>query len=185
MTRIATPQLTHMALYARDCRRLATFYAEVVGLVVSDEGYSERARADFVFMTADPEKHHQFVVVSGRGPDAPTTVNQVSFIVDSLAAVRAVHDRARDAGAKGIRPVSHGNALSVYFEDPEGNTVEIYCDTPWYVPQPFGVPIDLSETDHAIMARTEALCRATPGFKTRAAWIEELSGRIKARLAAR
>ncbi len=28
--------------------------------------------------------------------------------------------------------------------DPEGNGIEIFTDTPWYVPQPHGVPIDLS-----------------------------------------
>ena len=32
--------------------------------------------------------------------------------------------------------MNHGNAWSVYFRDPEGNRIEIFCDTEWYIEQP-------------------------------------------------
>ena len=48
--------------------------------------------------------------------------------------------------------------------------IEIYMDTPWYVPQPHGVPIDLSlpttrssRKTTSIAAKPRALCRSTNG----------------------
>ena len=177
-----SPQLTHMAVFAANLPAMQAFYGKVLGLVVSDHGHSPRLHVDLVFMTADPAKHHQFVLVSGRAPEAPGNVQQVSFLVGNLEELRQVWRRALAAGAE-PRCVTHGNAFSAYFPDPEGNTIEVYCDTPWYVPQPFGVPVDLTRPDAALEAENEALCRATPGFMPRAAWMAEVAGRIRERLA--
>jgi catechol 2,3-dioxygenase len=87
--------------------------------------------------------------------------------------------RVRDASVTGIRQTSHGNALSIYFPDPEGNMVEIYMDTPWYVPQPHGVAIDLSLPNDEIMARTEQHCRETPGFMALGEWQAEVERRLQ------
>ena len=85
--------------------------------------------------------------------------------------------RVRAGRIETIRQTSHGNALSIYFPDPEGNQIEIYMDTPWYVPQPHGVPIDLS-LPIEIMAQTEQHCRETPGFMSLDAWQAEVAGRL-------
>ena len=77
-------------------------------------------------------------------------------MVDSLADLREVHKRALSLGATEMRPVSHGNAWSIYFKDPEGNTVEAYLDTPFHVPQPHGKPLDLAKSDEQILRETEA-----------------------------
>jgi catechol 2,3-dioxygenase len=185
MPSAVAPQLTHMAVFARDLPAMEAFYADILGLVVSDQGSSANLGVDLVFMTADPDKHHQFVLVSGRSPDAVGNVQQVSFLVNDLATLRQVHDRAVAAGVATPRCVTHGNAFSTYFPDPEGNTIEVYCDTPWYVPQPFGVPIDLGRPDAELAAENEALCRATPGFLPRAEWQAGVAARIRARLAER
>ena len=75
-------------------------------------------------------------------------------------------------------PMSHGNAWSVYFDDPEGNTIEAYVDSPWYVPQPFGDPLDLSMPDEEIQRITEARCRACDGFAPAEQWREATSQRL-------
>ena len=36
--------------------------------------------------------------------------------------------------------MSHGNTLSIYFNDPEGNGLEVFWDTPWHVAQPKANP---------------------------------------------
>ena len=51
-------------------------------------------------------------------------------------------------------------------------------DTPWYVPQPHGVPIDLSLPNEAIMAETEQHCRQTPGFMPLDQWQAEVASRL-------
>jgi catechol 2,3-dioxygenase len=66
--------------------------------------------------------------------------------------------------------LNHGNALSIYFADPEGNTIEVYLDTVYYVAQPHGDPLDLEKTDDEIFAETEAICRADPTFLMRDDW---------------
>jgi len=60
--------------------------------------------------------------------------------------------------------VSHGNAWSIYFDDPEGNTVEIYLDTPYHTAQPHADTLDLDAPDDAIVRATEAACAKDPTF---------------------
>ena len=56
--------------------------------------------------------------------------------------------------------------------------VEIYMDTPWYVPQPHSVPIDLSLPNNEIMAQTERHCRETAGFMPLQEWQAEVERRL-------
>ena len=177
MTSQIHPQLSHCGVYARDIDTMVAFYTKTIGLVVSDRGISSRG-GELAFMTAAPGHHHQLVVVSGRAPEGVSTINQLSFKVADLDQLKETHSRVRDAGVIEIRQTSHGNALSIYFPDPEGNMVEIYMDTPWYVPQPHGVPIDLSLPNDEIMAQTERHCRATPGFMPLGDWQAEVERRL-------
>lgn len=173
------PQLSHCGIYARDISALIDFYTRVVGLVVADRGYSKTAGHEFVFLTASPDHHHQVVFISGRGKNIASTVNQLSFKVGGLDELKAMYRRAQDYGIKEIRQICHGNALSFYVADPEGNGVEVYTDTPWYIPQPHGVPIDLSRPNDEIMAMAETDCRATPGFLPLDAWKAEVENRLE------
>jgi hypothetical protein len=77
-----------------------------------------------------------------------------------------------------ITPVTHGNALSIYFRDPEGNRIELFLDTPWYVDQPCREPLDLTQSEEAIWANAERLARTLPGFKPRAEWEAEMARRM-------
>src|SRR5260370_26456101 len=152
-------------------------YTKTIVLVVSDRGISSRG-GELAFMTAAPGHHHQLVIVSGRAPEGVSTGNQLSLKVADLDQLKATHRRVGEAGATEIRQTSHGNALSIYFPDPEGNMVEIYMDTPWYVPQPHGVPIDLSSPNDEIMAQTEKHCRETSGFMPLEEWQAEVERRL-------
>ena len=52
---------------------------------------------------------------------------------------------------------THGNTVSIYFEDPDGNSVEVYWPTGIDVPQPFGKPMDLTKSEEEILARVKQL----------------------------
>ncbi len=177
MTSQICPQLSHCGIYARDIDAMVAFYTKTIELVVSDRGISSRG-GELAFMTAAPGQHHQLVVVSGRAPEGISTVNQLSFKVADLDQLKQTHRRVRDAGVAEVRQTSHGNALSIYFPDLEGNMVEIYMDTPWYVPQPHSVPIDLSLPNDEIMAQTEKHCRGTSGFMPLEKWQAEVERRL-------
>lgn len=171
-------KLAHVGIYAHDKPRLETFYTTVLGLVITDKG-TGRAGVELTFLSSSPDNHHQFVLVSGRPePSGFNPINQISFLVDSLADLRVVHRRALDHGATDMRVTSHGNAWSCYFKDPEGNTVEAYLDTPFHVPQPFGEPLDLTRSDAEILRETEASCRADPGFMMIGDFQKSLASRL-------
>ena len=170
------PQLSHVGIYVCDTNRMVKFYAEVLGLEVTDRGVSRSAQAPITFMSSNPTQHHQFVLVEGRPADARSTINQLSFKVASLSALRDVAARAERLGAK-LRLTSHGNAWSAYFPDPEGNQIEVYMDTPWHVAQPHGEPLDLSMSDEAIYVETEKAVRADPTFTPREVREAELDRR--------
>jgi catechol 2,3-dioxygenase len=158
-------RLGHVGIYAHDMAKLRDFYTTVLGLLVTDSGPG-RTGQGITFMSGNAGNHHQLVLAGGR-PDTAgfNPINQISFMVDSLADLREVHRRALANGATDMRVTSHGNAWSCYFKDPEGNTVEAYLDTPFHVPQPHGEPLDLSKSDAEILRETEAACRADPGFR--------------------
>jgi catechol 2,3-dioxygenase len=171
-------RLAHVGLYVHDREKMVRFYQEVLGLAVTDQGEG-RNGMHLTFMSASPGNHHQLVLVTGR-PDTSgfNPINQISFMVDSLADLREVHRRALALGATDMRPISHGNAWSIYFKDPEGNVVEAYLDTPFHVPQPHGRPLDLSKTDEEIMRETEEACRADPGFMPIAEYQKKMAERL-------
>ena len=172
-------RLAHVGVYAHDKPKLVQFYQTVLGLLVTDSGEG-RNGIELTFMSSSPENHHQFGLVSGR-PDTTgyNPINQISFMVDTLGQLREVHGLALDNGATGMRVVSHGNAWSCYFKDPEGNTVEAYLDTPFHVPQPHAMPLDLSKSDAEILRETEDQCRKDAGFMP----IEDYKKSLAARLA--
>ena len=73
------PRLTHFGIHAIDLDRMVDFYTRVMGFVVSDSGVG-RSGARVVFMTQNPECHHQFVLFDGRPQDmAYNPVNQISL----------------------------------------------------------------------------------------------------------
>ena len=63
-------------------------------------------------------------------------------------------------------------------DDPEGNTVEVYVNTPWYVPQPGNVPLDLDQPDDVIEAGTKARCLADPAYRPMADWGADLEASL-------
>jgi hypothetical protein len=134
---------------------------------------------DFVFLSRDPDEHHQIVMVSGRPPALPfNPINQISLRADSLATLKTMSERIAREITWEMFPCTHGNALSVYVDDPEGNRLELYFDLPWYVDQPTRVPVDLSGSVESIMAAAEAYARTLPGFEPRAQWRKRMALRM-------
>jgi catechol 2,3-dioxygenase len=176
------PHLTHMGIFVWEIDRMEAFYSQVLGLFATDRGFTPRFNANLVFMTADPMKHHQFVLAGGRPADASfSNVFQISFMVWSLESLREVRTTALEHGATEMRGVNHGNALSIYFKDPEHNIVEVYLDTPYYVQQPHGDPLDLDRPDHEIWRETEEICRKDPSFMLKTEFEAKLSKQLSER----
>jgi catechol 2,3-dioxygenase len=166
----AIPQLSHVGIFVCDMDTMTRFYTEVFDLKLTDQGEGRNFKVKLHFLSGSPQQHHQLVLASGRAAGTPSTVMQLSFKVTDIDDLRRLRARALERGATQMRGMNHGNALSIYFSDPEGNTVEVYLDTPWYIPQPHGTPLDLEKPDADIWAETEAACRADPAFQPVQEW---------------
>ena len=178
MTSINRPRLAHVGIFVRDLAKLEKFYTSVFDLVVTDRGVGPNFGHMLIFLSGNHEQHHQLVLSGGRGEDTPSTVMQLSFKLTSLDELRGVRDRAIKAGATNFLPLNHGNAWSVYFDDPEGNRIEIYLDTPFHTPQPCGDRLDLGQSDEAIFAATKALIERLPGGMARADYVGQMQARM-------
>ena len=175
------PVLTfsHVGIWVTDLETMRRFYADVLGFVETDRG--PIGDTELVFLSQSTGDHHQLVLAKGRPHDAGfTTVNQISYKLDSLETLKAMYATIVHKPVKDLVQISHGNAWSIYFKDPEGNRVELFVDTPWYTPQPCREPLDLTKPVEQIMKETEAYCRSRPGFATHAAWQRELRDKIAA-----
>jgi len=171
MTSIAKPMLSHFGLYLRDLDRMVAFYTALFDLRVTDRGESPIFHNTLVFFGADPNAHHQLVLVSGRPVDAIfSTVMQLSFKVQAIQELRRLRISAVELGASHMRCVNHCNSFSLYFADPEGNTVETYFDTPYYVAQPHADPLNLELSDSDLLLETETRSRADPTFMPAETW---------------
>lgn len=171
-------QFSHIGLYVTDLPRMARFYKQALRFTQTDAG--DLGAVQLVFLSRDPNEHHQLVLATGRPADmAFNVVNQISFRVPDLATLRGFHDRLLAEGASEMHPVTHGNAVSVYCRDPEGNRLELFMDTPWYCDQPLREAIDLARPDHEILAQAEAIARRFPKFMPRAQWQAQVARRMQ------
>lgn len=178
MARAPALSFSHIGIYVRDIAAMEAFYTGFLGFSVNDRG--KLGATDLVFLSRDPREHHQIVLASGRPADAVFNVlNQMSLRADSLESLQAFH-RALEGEPRvsEISPVTHGNAISIYFRDPEGNRIELFVDTPWYVTQPLRIPIDLGRPADEVWASVEAVARELPGFKPLAQWEAEAAKRM-------
>jgi catechol 2,3-dioxygenase-like lactoylglutathione lyase family enzyme len=179
----APPQLafSHLGIFVRDLAGMEAFYTGLLGFTVTDRGdYAAPTGPTYlVFLSRDPDEHHQIVLATGRPEGlAFSTLNQISFRVPDLAALRALHAELPRFAAADVRPLYHGNAMSVYFRDPEGNRLEVFMDMPWYVTQPCGIPLELGRPDGEIWRWAEDTARGLPGFRPRGEWRREMAERM-------
>jgi len=132
-------KLGHVGIYAQDLPRMREFYTQVVGLQIADEA------PNAVFMSSDPDReHHEFVLFAGT-PEQRTCVQQISFSCEKLEDIVEYYQRFKDNNVRFRSVTSHGNAVGLYFFDPEDNVCEVYWTTPWKAHQPYGVAVDLTQ----------------------------------------
>lgn len=176
---------SHMGISVSDLKKMETFYTQVLGFTVTDRG--EAAGMQILFLSRDPVDHHQIILATGRPAQMPAntanpqfgpSINQISFRMGSLADLRDIHERLNAGGGSSLFPANHGIAWSIYAHDPEGNNLEFFVDTDWYVTQPFLIPLEFAKTDAEIFALTKELCEKSAGYEPYGDWRDRVAKRM-------
>ena len=56
--------------------------------------------------------------------------------------------------------------------------MELDCSSPWHVSQPFGEPLDLTQSADEIRAETEALVKQDPTCQPMDAWVAQMKKKM-------
>jgi catechol-2,3-dioxygenase len=129
---IRLKEIGHVLLRVLDLERSKKFYAEVLGFRVLEE---------------DPEHGGTFMALEGQShaidlfpvQDAEAARQQapgvrglghIAFRVESEAALREAYATLGEHGVEVTRTIDHVSQKSIYFNDPDGNTLEIYYERP-------------------------------------------------------
>jgi catechol 2,3-dioxygenase len=160
---------SHAVLYVRDEARMLDFYTRVLGFAVTDRGPLRGGPMEIIFLSQSPREHHQIALVTrpagtpGEGERADVLAH-VAFRTGGLRELREVIETLERESVV-VRPISHGNTWSVYLQDPEGNGLEIFCETPWHVQQPAGETWDPDLDDETLRAWTRHTFERREGFE--------------------
>ena len=178
------PRLTlgHATIAVRDLPRMVAFYTDVLGFHVTNRGEPVPGMGEMVFMSQDPSAHHQIVLVSSPEPAARgfMMADHLAFRTGTLDDLRAIGRRLADAEVAQVIPISHGNAWSLYFTDPEGNGLECFVDSPFHVAQPYADGLDVAASDEQIETTTRQKIEDLPEFQPFAEWSRAFAQRLDA-----
>lgn len=120
------------------------------------------------FLTYD-EEHHRLALVNVPGlqpPDAQSWgLAHVAYGYKTLGDLLSTYCRLKREGILPYRPINHGPTVSMYYHDPDGNSVEFQVDafatkqaaadyfhTAEFQRNPIGVPFDPDELVRAYEA---------------------------------
>ncbi|MES2510202.1 MAG: VOC family protein [Pseudomonadota bacterium] len=188
-------RFAHFGVNCFDMKKMEEFYKQAFGLVETDRGYVPHIDLNLVFLTLDPKEHHQIVLSSGRkegeivkdafiGGGAGSAINQISFVLRDLEQMRKVAARFAEFGITNGSAINHGIAWALYIRDIEGNPIELYVNTPWYIPQPCAEMLDLGLSDKEIYELTEKMCLSSEGYEPMAQWQERIAQKLAVQLEA-
>ena len=157
----------HAVVYVKDMQAMLDFYTEILGFEIADRGpINGDGTPEIVFLSQIHTDHHQIAFLEVRKEvEASNSVNHFAFRVADLNDVKSmISTLKQDGRATALNPMSHGNAWSIYFQDPEQNGIEVFCDTPFHVAQPQGKTWDPESSDAEILAWTEDNFKDQPEF---------------------
>jgi catechol 2,3-dioxygenase len=123
-------RIGHVHLRVADLERSIAFYTGVIGLTLVTRYGTQAA-----FLSAGGYHHHIGLNTwESRGgtppPPGHTGLYHTAFLFPDRASLAQALARAVAAGVEIGGAADHGVSEAVYFDDPDGNGVEIYRDRP-------------------------------------------------------
>lgn len=128
---IRPERIAHVVLKVRDLERSKQFYTDVLGMDVMKES----PEIGMVFLANNRRDHHEVALLQiGPQAEAPRAneigMLHVAFRLRNEDELRAAYKELKEKGIPISFTVNHGITKSVYFRDPDGHELEVYCDNP-------------------------------------------------------
>ena len=122
---IAPSKLAHFVLRTRRYEELIAWYQTVLGAKPVFE-------SPFVtFLTWDAE-HHRIAIANAPHfkdrPDDAVGLDHIAVTMTSAVDLLRTYERLRDLGIVPTTPIHHGPTLSLYYLDPDKNSIELQVD---------------------------------------------------------
>jgi len=138
----------HVGLYSKNPAVTAEFYRDVVGMQIVGGSSAEHPIGATAFLCSRPEEEgHEIALV------ANPEFRHVAFKVASLAELRSFYQRVCGRQIKVKLVFNHVSSLAFYFDDPDGNMIEVYWPTGLEGRQPIAEPLDLTQSEEALRAK--------------------------------
>jgi len=121
----------HLVLRVKDVERSRRFFEEILGFPV----VAQNDRGMVFFSTDVGDNHHMLALMPAKeGAAMPTPdhvgMQHVSFELGSFAELQDAWRLFKEKEVAIDHTVYHGITKSVYFFDPDGNRLEVYCNVP-------------------------------------------------------
>ena len=120
-------KLGHTHIKVRDLERALDFYTRFFSMHLV-----EQVDDAYAFLTGSEVHHELSLKNEGAGaptpPENATGLYHVAFEVPNKAAFARAYQALTGAGTR-VATVDHHISWAMYFDDPDGNGLEIYCDT--------------------------------------------------------
>ena len=140
----------HVGLHAKDPAASAEFYRDVLGMQIVGGSGPEHALGASAFLCSRPDEESLEIALFANPMYA-----HVAFKVASLGELRALHARVVERKLPVKLAFNHGVSFAFYFEDPDGNMIEVYWPTGALASyrQPHAEPLDLTRSDEELLAQ--------------------------------
>ena len=151
---IRPERIAHVVIKVSDLARSKKFYTEVLGMQVM----KDTPEIGAVFLSNHTRDHHEIALFQ-IGPDAelprPDQVGlaHIAFRLRSEEELKAAYEELKAREVPVNFTVNHGVTKSIYFRDPDGLELEVYCDNP--IEEYAGMPNAYLGTDKLEFAQNE------------------------------
>lgn len=125
---IIKPAFHHVTFKTSRLDEMVAWYGTVVG---ARPTFQDASNA----WTTNDEANHRVAFLSAPGlgddPDKRNHngIHHSAFEYESFADLMSSYARLRDEGIEPAFSLDHGMTISIYYKDPEGNFVELQCDS--------------------------------------------------------
>jgi catechol 2,3-dioxygenase len=128
---IIKPAFHHVTFKTSRLAEMVAWYGTVVGARPTFQD------ANNAWTTNDEANHRvAFLSAPGLGDDPDKRrhngIHHSAFEYESFADLMSSYARLRDEGIAPAFSLDHGMTISIYYKDPEGNFVELQCDSYGY-----------------------------------------------------